>query len=89
MTAPSPNDWRRQGQERYLSRARLDFARYACFRPGWDHDHCEFCGRKFSLVAGDLNEGYATPDRYRWVCQDCFEDFREEFGWQVTANSPT
>jgi len=36
-----------------------------------------------------LSEGYATtadhPDGedYWWICEPCFLDFRERFGWQV------
>jgi hypothetical protein len=48
---------------------------------------CRFCGAKFveSGEASTLREGYATADAYRWVCPDCFEDFRERFGWPVDA----
>lgn len=78
-------DWRLQGQERYLRGAVLQRTPYSPYRDGWDHDHCEFCGSKFTAedrVEG-LREGYSTPDRYRWICPTCFEDFRERFGWSV------
>ncbi len=78
---PSPNDWRRQGQEKYLKDKHLVFRQYSPFRVGWDHDHCEFCGRKFSNSPNDLGEGYSTNDGYHWICQTCFEDFKSEFGW--------
>jgi hypothetical protein len=80
---PAPNDWRRQGQEKYLAQVRLISQPYRPYRSGWEHDHCEFCGTKFSLSDGDLHSGYATEDHYHWVCAPCFEDFREEFGWAV------
>lgn len=51
-----------------------------------DHDHCEFCGAKFAepeLIPDALHVGYATADEYRWVCEECFDDFRERFGWNV------
>ncbi len=84
-----PNDWRRQGQERYLRGARLEWTPYRAPSPEWDHDHCEFCGAKFmEQDAPDvLRAGYATPDRYRWICADCARDFAEEFGF-VFINSP-
>lgn len=70
-------DWRPNGQERYLQGAVFGWAAYQPYRPGWDHDHCEFCGAKFSVDATDaLRSAYATPDRYRWVCAPCFQDFR-------------
>lgn len=45
------------------------------------HEHCEFCMEK----AGALKDCvfYCTKDLRRWICADCFEDFRERFGWKV------
>lgn len=80
---PAKEDWRRQGQEIYLKGIKLVWKRYSRYRDGWDHDHCEFCGAKFTESGGPgvLTEGYASDDNYRWVCNRCYEDFREEFGW--------
>ena len=78
---PASNDWRRQGQEQFLCGVRLTWQSYTPYRAGWDHDHCEFCGNKFSLAPTDLHSGYATDDRYHWVCEPCFQDFSGEFGW--------
>lgn len=80
---PSPNDWRRQNQENYLKRVELVFKDYQPYRNDWDHDHCEFCGDKFSLNESDLNKGYSAKDGYRWICEDCFTDFKEEFDWKI------
>ena len=78
-------DWRLQGQEKYLKNAVLERRKYQLYRQGWDHDHCEFCGVKFSLDAADaLQIGYATSDSYRWICDTCFEDFKDMFG--LSAN---
>lgn len=47
-------------------------------RPGWDHDHCEFCWAKFmdrDDVEDVLREGYTTADEYWWVCAVCANDF--------------
>ena len=80
---PDLKDWRRRGQERYLKGVRLVLREYKAYREGWDHDHCEFCGKKFSAspeVKG-LEKGYATEDLYWWVCEPCFKDFKEEFQW--------
>ena len=73
-------DWREQGQNRYLSGLRFRKKRYAKFSETWEHDHCEFCGVKFcepQESANCLLEGYATEDNYRWICVDCFQDFKE------------
>jgi hypothetical protein len=84
---PIPDgDWRLQGQERHLQRATLQWARWAPPRPGSDHDHCEFCWAKFMEEDGPdvLHEGYATADRYRWICATCFHDFKDRFEWQLS-----
>jgi hypothetical protein len=82
---PAPDDWRRQGQDRYLTGVRLFAREYRPYRPQWEHDHCEFCGAKFSLNEPDLRSGYSTEDGYRWVSNDCFTNFKDEFNWQVSS----
>lgn len=76
------NDWRLQGQELYLRGAALVFKRYKS-TPGSDHEHCDFCWAKFFEPDGYLHEGYSTPDNKHWVCPQCYEDFREMFGWTL------
>lgn len=84
------NDWRRRGQEDYLTRVTLYFIPFAPYSAAWDHEHCEFCFEKFFLHPDHpecLRAGYCTapangPGAY-WICPDCFRDFREEFGWTV------
>jgi len=78
-----PNDWRRQGQEKYLKGVELAFKNYIPSNIGWNHDHCEFCGAKFSQNEGDLNKGYTTENSNRWICNECFNDFKDEFCWNV------
>lgn len=81
---PSPDDWRRQGQEKYLMNKTLVKGYYISCRVGWDHDHCEFCGNKFSLADKDsLKHGYSTLDYKHWICEDCFEDFICEYRWRI------
>ena len=81
------DDWRRQGQEHFLNGVTLVHRPYRQYEnnPRWEHDHCGFCGAKFSLLdkADCLKEGYTTEDDYHWICQTCFDDFQEEFQWQV------
>lgn len=83
-TKAAPDDWRRQGQDKYLKGKTLIFQSYRIYRDGWDHDHCEFCSAKFSMLPDDLTEGYSTDDCYHWVCKACFEDFKGEFEWTTT-----
>jgi hypothetical protein len=82
------NDWRLQGQEKYLKGATLIFKNYAPYRAGWDHDHCDFCQRKFMKPGNSdtLSEGYATKDNYHWICSECFKDFVDMFKWIVAPD---
>jgi hypothetical protein len=77
-------DWRLQGQEKYLSGVSLSKKTYTRRREDWDHDHCEFCSARFSETEGDLHEGYTTDDEYHWICQACYDDFKEQFQWSST-----
>jgi len=81
------NDWRLQGQEKFLNRAQLVKKRYKKYRDDWDHDHCAFCWTKFSESPEDLNVGYTTPDHYYWICEPCFNDFHDMFQWVVSPES--
>jgi hypothetical protein len=78
-------DWRLQGQEKYLKGVCLSKKRYGKYREGWEHDHCEFCGAKFSEREGDLGTGYATQDDYHWVCEKCYDDFKDMFQWKISG----
>ena len=78
------DDWRRCGQEEYLAGIPLKFvARFTPPKPTWDHEHCEFCWAEISPYKGDLPGGYCTLDEYRWICPECYEDFKEEFDWTL------
>jgi len=85
MCPVSDDDWRLQGQERYLLGAAFRLRPWATFDSRWDHDHCEFCWVEFAGtdVKDALHEGYATEDLYRWVCPECFEDMRERFQFEL------
>ena len=64
----------------------------------WDHEHCYFCWAKLlegdsayrtvrmlgeQPQSGDESAVFTQPVQEVWVCQNCFEDFRERFGWKV------
>ena len=93
-----PDDWRLQGQDRYLQGVTLEWRRCRSPRPSWDHDHCDFCWAKFAEsgraeapIPEALAEGYTTTDAHPrgaeayWVCEPCFEDFHERFEWSVAT----
>ena len=85
-------DWRLHGQENYLKGVRLIRHKYQIAGRVWDHDHCDFCGAKFSTNEGDLHFGYSTIDSYYWSCKifdlstmsvDNWNDFKNMFKWIV------
>ncbi len=84
-------DWRLTDQDTFLMGATLVHRRYRLSRsdPDWDHDHCAFCWAKFMVedLPDVLHEGYATPDDYHWICEQCFRDFQGQYHWQVIADS--
>ena len=76
------NDWRLNGQENYLFKVKLIKKKFkSC---GYhDHDHCDFCWDKFSEREEDLNVGYCTSNERHWVCEVCYEDFKDLFQWEI------
>ncbi|MBW8469598.1 MAG: hypothetical protein K0M67_15140 [Thiobacillus sp.] len=84
-----PNDWRLTNQERYLKGVTLFKRSYEPASEENDHDHCEFCFAKFmtSALPETIQEGYATPDGHKWVCQNCFEDFVDLFKWEIAGEA--
>ena len=48
-----------------------------------DHEHCEFCFDKFGESEGMLHSGYCTLDGYRWICEQCYQDFKDQFEWKT------
>lgn len=90
MTAES-NDWRQTDQKAYLDKATFEHRPFTppSDNPHWDHEHCSFCWAKFMAKVPDsdptvMAEGYVSEDDH-WVCDRCFDDFREEFEWTVVS----
>ncbi len=44
------------------------------------HEHCEFCWEK--AQTDNPCTFYCTEDMGYWICDECFQDFREMFNWQ-------
>ena len=74
------NDWRLTNQMNYLYGKTLVHENYKKFSDSWDHDHCEFCNDK---IGEDTKLYYCTLDHYHWICEKCFEDFKNIFNWKV------
>ena len=90
------DDWRLQGQEKYLLGRTMRWTTWVPYREDWDHDHCECCMAKISdrFNVGDDHVQYkaawvTADDSYRWVCRECFSDFRSRFAWSVVGDQPT
>ena len=77
------NDWRLQGQEKYMTGRKLKLVPFSPLSKTWDHEHCEFCWAKFSNHEDDLHEGYVTEDKHTWICPECCADFKEMFEWEL------
>lgn len=77
-------DWRIDNAK-WTRGAVLHFRKYAAYREGWEHDHCEACWAKFAESGSPetLSEGYVTDDNYRWICPSCFQDLKEDMGWRL------
>lgn len=79
-------DWRITNQEKYLTGVTLYKSKYSLESDNFNHDHCEFCWAKFAdknYIPDAQDQGYTTEDRYRWICEGCFHDFKEFFSWKV------
>jgi hypothetical protein len=85
LSADEP-DWRLSNGGDHLKGLALARRVWRETRPQWDHDHCELCMAKIAdaRIPEALHEAYATKDEYRWICEVCFGDFREFYGWRLT-----
>lgn len=80
------DDWRLlRGQEEYLHGVELVYRTYTQVSPSNDHDHCEFCMDKFGLAPEHLHVGYCTTDNSIWVCNKCYDDFKNRFKWVILS----
>lgn len=73
-------DWRVTNQMNYLFKQNLIKGCFVPYREGWEHEHCAFCSEK---IDANTPIAYSTVDRYHWICEQCFNDFKEMFEWEV------
>ena len=81
------DDWRLRGQEKYMMNMKFHFATYPVDEDETEHDHCEFCWQKIGYGNDAIKEGYVSSDNYRWVCENCFSDFKEKFNFKDESKS--
>ena len=74
------NDWRLTNQMNYLFEKDLLHVPYEAYRPGWEHEHCDFCSE---TIDTSTKRAYCTTNKYHWICENCFNDFKETFKWEV------
>ena len=67
---------------RFLMNRVLRREAYRSANPDWlgDHEHCIFCGAKFSERDEDLREGFVTDDDLYWICENCFKENKDKYG---------
>lgn len=75
-------DWRLVNQHAYLHGKQLLKKPFCPFQ-NRDHAHCAFCWDKFGLDEDMLRNGFCTKDKYHWICETCYLDFKDEFEWIV------
>ena len=45
------------------------------------HEHCNLCWEKaMTDISGVF---YCTEDMKDWLCEECFNDFKDEYNWQA------
>ena len=71
-------DWRlSRGQDDYLSG--VVFHKERMLPQPQDlgfHKHCELCWTTLSPYGTDEHEGYVSENRQYWLCQSCFQEFK-------------
>lgn len=71
-------------QKDFCRKKRLIWKAYPADR---EHDHCEFCWAKFwadpQADEGCLKAGFVIEGTDCWVCEECFEIFKDYFDWEI------
>lgn len=76
-------DWRWQEQKSYMDNILLCRRKYSEKITENNHDHCEFCWATLGYDVPRDEEAYCTEDEYRWICPECYNDFKEYFNWKI------
>lgn len=78
------NDWRNMGQLDYLKNEKVAYLKYMAKNP-FDHEHCIFCYDTISVHDNDLHYAYNTQNNRYWICEKCFNDFKDIFNWKIVS----
>lgn len=87
------NDWRlSMGQGEGMKDREFQYKEFVKPSESWDHEHCVFCFHTFmENPQGQKDcskQGYCSTDgRQDWVCDECFNDFKEMFHLTLTGKS--
>lgn len=57
----------------------MDFLEGKKIQHFW-HEHCGVCWEK--ALTDKSCTFYCTKDMHYWICEECFQNFREEFNWK-------
>jgi len=76
------DDWRLTNQKKYLYKKQLKYKSYDKPDETWDHDHCVFC---WDRIDESTSAAYADENCEHWICEKCFEDFKEMFEWEIVS----
>ena len=74
------NDWRLTNQTNYLYKKVLKKQPFKVYKEGWEHEHCEFCSER---IDKNTPVAYSSDNNYYWICEKCYEDFKDMFEWTV------
>jgi len=66
----------------YLHGKKLELKGFTPDHSG-DHRHCELCWARISYLKEDSNSGYYEIFSKSWICEDCYNNFKDLFGWTV------
>ncbi len=62
------------------------YKKFCAKKENRSHTHCEFCWHKFMENCNGVKDcsahGFCSMDGRYWVCEQCFNDFREMLSWQ-------
>ena len=80
------DDWRLNGQEEYLLGKHLNHTAFFSSETS-DHERCEFCFCKLGHGQKSGGVPYCTDDGYYWICEECYNDFKDRFLWVTDDGS--
>ena len=77
------DDWRIMNQEIYLQNKQLQHRRFDRSLCVDEHEQCDFCWALFDKDKDNPLYAYYVPDEKVWICEKCYNDFKDYFVWTV------